>query len=110
MRVLVKSGSRIIVVRSSSIEWIEAQGDYIMVHIQKSGHLVREKMGTMEKRLDPRRFVRIHRSTIVNLDFIRELRPLWGGDYRVFLHDGTQLTLSRNYRSAVLDTLLPATT
>ena len=95
-------------VRSRSIEWIEAQGDYVMLHIQKSGHLVRETMSALEKRLDPRRFARIHRSAIVNLDFIRELRPMWGGDYRVFLENGTQLTLSRNYRSGVRDTLLPA--
>jgi two-component system LytT family response regulator len=107
-RIVVKSGSRIIVVRSGSIEWIEAQGDYVMLHILKSGHLVRETMSAIEKRLDPRRFARIHRSAIVNLDFIRELRPMWGGDYRVFLENGTQLTLSRNYRSGVRDTLLPA--
>ena len=107
-RVVVKSGSRIIFMRSSSIEWLEAQGDYVMLHVQKSGHLVRETMSAIEQRLDPRRFARIHRSAIVNLDFIRELRPLWGGDYRVFLHDGTQLTLSRNYRAGVRDTLLPA--
>lgn len=107
-RVVVKSGSRIIVVRSSSIEWIEAQGDYVMLHVQKSGHLVRETMNAIEKRLDPRRFARIHRSAIVNLDFIRELHPMWGGDYRVFLQNGTELTLSRNYRSGVRDTLLPA--
>lgn len=107
-RIVVKSGSRIIVVRSSSIEWIEAQGDYVMLHVQKSGHLVRETMSAIEKRLDPRRFARIHRSAIVSLDFVRELRPMWGGDYRVFLENGTQLTLSRNYRSGVHDTLLPA--
>lgn len=109
-RVVIKSGSRIIIVRSSSVEWIEAQGDYVMVHAQKAQHLVRETMSMMEKRLDPRRFARIHRSAIVNFDFIRELRPLWGGDYRVFLQDGTQLTLSRNYRSAVRDKLAPAMT
>jgi two-component system LytT family response regulator len=109
-RMVIKSGSRIIIVRSSSVEWIEAQGDYVMVHAQKAQHLVRETMNMMEKRLDPRRFARIHRSAIVNLDSVRELRPLWGGDYRVFLQDGTQLTLSRNYRSAVRDKLAPAMT
>ena len=109
-RVAIKSGSKIIVVRSSSIEWIEAQGDYVMVHAQKAHHLARETMSMMEKRLDPKRFARIRRSTIVNLDFIHELHPLWGGDYRVLLQDGTQLTLSRNYRSAVRDKLAPPTT
>ncbi|HEY6253681.1 MAG TPA: LytTR family DNA-binding domain-containing protein [Candidatus Angelobacter sp.] len=104
-RLSFKSGSKIMVVRSTWIEWIEAQGDYVMVHAQKSSHLVRETMSAMEKRLDPRRFARIHRSVIVNLDCIRELRPLWSGDYRVCLHNGTELTLSRNYRSAVRDNL-----
>jgi two-component system, LytTR family, response regulator len=108
-RIVVKSGSRIIFLRSSLIEWIEAQGDYVMVHAGKAGHLVRETMAAMATRLDPSRFVRIHRSSIVNLEFVQELRPLWGGDYRVFLRDGTQLTLSRNYRSAMRDKLPPTT-
>jgi two-component system LytT family response regulator len=107
-RVMFKSGSRILVVRSAWIEWIEAQGDYVMIHMQKSTHLVRESMTTVEKRLDSKRFARIHRSAIVNLDCIRELRLIVGGDYRVFLHNGTELRLSRNYRSAVRGTLLPA--
>jgi len=109
-RVVVKCGSKILVLHSTSIAWIEAQGDYVMVHVQKSGHLVRETMNSIEKRLDPSRFVRIHRSAIVNLDFIRELRPLWGGDYCVLLHDGAQLTLSRSYRSRVQTKLLLLTT
>jgi two-component system LytT family response regulator len=100
-RIVVRSGARIIFLRTSMIEWIEAEGDYVMVHAGKANHLVRETMMTMAGRLDPSRFVRIHRSAIVNLDFIQELRPLWGGDYRVLLRDGTQLTLSRNYRSAL---------
>jgi two-component system LytT family response regulator len=108
-RIVVKSGSRIIFLQSSLIEWIEAQGDYVMVHVGKANHLVRETMAGMANRLDPSRFVRIHRSAIVNLDFVQELRPLWGGDYRVFLRDGTQITLSRNYRSAVRDKLPPIT-
>lgn len=107
-RFTFKSGSKILVVRSSWIEWIEAQGDYVMVHMQKSNHLLRETMTAIEKRLDPKRFARIHRSAIVNLDCIRELRPMARGDYRVFLHNGTELTLSRNYRSALSETLFPA--
>jgi two-component system LytT family response regulator len=106
-RIVVKSGSRIIFLRSSVIEWIEAQGDYVMVHASNANHLVRETMVTITERLDPSRFVRIHRSATINLDFVQELRPLWGGDYRVFLRDGTQLTLSRNYRSAMRDKLPP---
>jgi two-component system LytT family response regulator len=106
-RVIFKSGSKILVVRSTWIEWIQAQGDYIMIHMQKSTHLVRESMTTIEKRLDSKRFARIHRSAIVNLDCVRELQPMVSGDYLVYLHNGTELTLSRNYRSAVRGTLLP---
>jgi two-component system, LytTR family, response regulator len=104
-RVLIKSGSGIIFLRSSLIEWVEAQGDYVMIHVGKTNHLVRETMNRMASRLDPNRFVRIHRSAIVNFDCIRELHPLGGGDYRVLLRNGTQLTLSRSYRAALLDKL-----
>lgn len=107
-RLVIKSGARIVFLRTNLIEWIEAQGDYVMVHAGKANHLVRETMTTMARRLDPNRFVRIHRSAIVNLDFIQELCPLWGGDYRVHLRDGTQLTLSRNYRSAMRTKFLAA--
>jgi len=60
--------------------------------------MLRETMAAAAERLDPNRFVRIHRSRIVNLDYVREIRPLWGGDYSVLMRDGTELTLSRNYR------------
>jgi two-component system LytT family response regulator len=106
-RIIVKVRLQNFFLRSSLFEWIEAQGDYVMVHASKANYLVRETMVTITERLDPSRFVRIHRSAIINLDFVQELRPLWGGDYRVLLRDGTQLTLSRNYRSAMCDKLPP---
>lgn len=100
-RIVVKTGSRIMLLRKSSIEWVEAQGDYVKLHVGKESHLLRETMASMSNRLDPSRFVRIHRSSIVNLDYIRELRPVWGGDYIVLLRDGTELTMSRTYRSSL---------
>lgn len=98
-RILVKSGSRIIFVRKGSIEWVEAQGDYVKLHIGKESHMLRETMTAAAEQLDPNRFVRIHRSRIVNLDYVREIRPLWGGDYSVLMRDGTELTMSRTYRA-----------
>jgi len=104
-RIVVKSGSRLIFLRKDAIEWVEAQGDYIRLHVGREAHLLRETMTAVTERLDSPRFVRIHRSRIVNLDFVRELRPLWGGDYTVLMRDGTQLTLSRTYR-ATLEAIL----
>jgi two-component system LytT family response regulator len=100
-RIVVKSGSRIVFLRRSSIEWIEAQGDYVKLHVGKEAHMLRETMETVLKRVDPSRFARIHRSAIVNLDHVREIRPLWGGDCTVLMRDGAQLTLSRTYRSGL---------
>ncbi|HEX8799040.1 MAG TPA: LytTR family DNA-binding domain-containing protein, partial [Terriglobales bacterium] len=96
-----KSGSRSIFLRKGSIEWVEAQGDYVKLHGGKESHLLRETMSALSDRLDPGRFVRIHRSKIVNLDYIREIRPLWGGDCAVLMRDGTELTMSRTYRASL---------
>ena len=100
-RIVVKSGSRTIFLRKGSIEWVEAQGDYVKLHSSKECHLLRETMTALSDRLDPGRFVRIHRSRIVNLDYIREIRPLWGGDCVVLMRDGTELTMSRTYRASL---------
>lgn len=104
-RIVVKSGSRTIFLRKGSIEWVEAQGDYVKLHSGKESHLLRETMSALTERLDPGRFVRIHRSRIVNLDCIREIRPLWGGDCTVLMRDGTELTMSRTYRANLQDAL-----
>ena len=100
-RIVVKCGLRSIFLRKGSIEWVEAQGDYVKLHSGKESHLLRETMSALSDRLDPGRFVRIHRSRIVNLDYIREIRPLWGGDCTVTMRDGTELTMSRTYRASV---------
>lgn len=100
-RILIKSGSRTIFLRKGLIEWVEAQGDYVKFHSGKENHILRETMTAAAEQLDTNRFVRIHRSRIVNLDHVREIRPLWGGDYSVLMRDGTELTMSRTYRAAL---------
>ncbi|HET6204972.1 MAG TPA: response regulator [Planctomycetota bacterium] len=95
----VKAGGRIVFVRAEEIDFVEANGNYVRLRVGGKGHLLRETMASLEGRLDPARFVRIHRSTIVNLDRVRELEPLFHGDYAVRLRDGTRLTMSRGYRA-----------
>jgi two-component system, LytTR family, response regulator len=77
----------------------------VRVHAARETHLIRETLQSLERRLDRRQFLRIHRSSVVNLDRIRELKPIFHGDYIVKLADGTELTLSRNYREKLLEPL-----
>ncbi len=97
-RILVKSSGEIFFLKPSEIDWIEAEGDYMKFHVGGKSHLMRETMARLEARLDPKRFVRIHRSTIVNLDRVRKLSPSFVGEYAVVLQDGTKLKLSRGYQ------------
>jgi two-component system LytT family response regulator len=96
-RVIVKSGDSFSFLRSEEIDWIEGAGNYIRVHARGDSHLLRAKMQSVEKRLDPKAFVRIHRSAIVNIDCIRKLTPWTHGDYVLTLHDGTRLSTGRLY-------------
>jgi two-component system, LytTR family, response regulator len=100
-RILVRSDGRIRLVPVGEVDWIEAADNYVRVHAGSERHLVRETMAAMEARLDPARFARIHRSTIVNLARIRELQPTFNGEYAVLLHGDAKLTLSRGYREAL---------
>jgi two-component system LytT family response regulator len=104
-RLVVKSGGRIYFVRIDDIDWIEAAGNYVRLHIGKADHLLRESMAALQKKLDAARFVRIHRSTIVNLERIRELQPAFHGDFAVILRDGTELALSRGCRDKLEEAL-----
>jgi two-component system LytT family response regulator len=97
-RLVVKSGGRVFFLRTDEIDWIEAAGNYVRLHLGSESHLFRETMNRMESRLDARRFTRIHRSRIVNTERIKELQPWFNGDYVVILRDGTRLTMSRGYR------------
>lgn len=97
-RVMVKLANRVILVKVEEIDFIEADGNYVKLHIGKKAHLLREKMNDLEAQLEPSKFVRIHRSIIVNLERIKELHPHFNGDYIVVLEDGRQLRLSRSRR------------
>lgn len=97
-RIAVKSDGRILLVKTADISWIEAAHNYVELHEDKKTHLVRGTITSIEARLPTEKFVRISRSTIVNVDFIKELQPQFYGEYTVTLHDGTRLTLSRRYR------------
>jgi len=104
-RLVIKAGGRIYFLDTAEIDWIEAEGNYVSVHSAKKSHLLRETISSLESQLDPKKFVRIHRSSIVRLDFIHELQPWFHGEYRVILQDGTQLTLSRNHREKLQEAL-----
>jgi len=94
-RLIVKTGGKVLFLRSLDVEWVEAAGNYVRLHVGGESYLYRESMKNMESRLDGDQFVRIHRSTIVNLDRIRELQPWFHGEYVVILQDGTKLMASR---------------
>ena len=106
---MIKLASRVVLLKVDDIDWIEADGNYAKLHVGKKAHLLREKMHDLEAQLDPQRFVRIHRSIIVNLERIKELHPHFNGDYVVVLEDGRQLKLSRSRREQ-LESRLKAVT
>lgn len=97
-RVAIKESDRVFFLSVDEIDWINAQGNYIQIHTEGSAHLLRETMKGIESKLDPEKFLRIRRSTIVRIDQIKELHLLFNGEYAVFLRNGTQLTSSRRYR------------
>lgn len=102
-RLAVKVGGKIIFIRTDDIDWIGAEGNYARLHTGERSHLMRETMSSLETKLDPQKFIRIHRSTIVNADSIAELEPLFQGDYVVILRNGTRITSSRGYRGNLQD-------
>jgi two-component system, LytTR family, response regulator len=102
-RFVVKASGRVFFVRASEIEWIEAAGNYVKLHVGAESHLFRETMNAVEDKLDPDLFYRIHRSHIVNIERVRELQPSFNGEYMVCLKSGARLTLSRGYREKLQD-------
>jgi len=97
-RFIIKTAGRVFFLKAGEIEWVEAEGNYVVLHAGGKRHLFREAISNVETRLDPRKFQRIGRSAIVNLDSIRELQPWFRGDYKIILHDGTELKLSHRFR------------
>ncbi len=104
-RIIIKSAGRIGFLRIEEIDWVEAADNYVRIHAGRESHLIRETLQSLERRLDSTKFLRIHRSTIVNIDRIQELRPLFHGDFAVKLVDGTELTLSRKFRENLAEPL-----
>src|SRR5262249_1366388 len=97
-RLVIKSGGRVFFLRAEEIDWIESAANYLSLDVGRESHLLRETINSLAAKLDSEKFLRIHRSTIVNLERVKELQPWFHGDYVVIMQDGTQLTSSRSYR------------
>ncbi|MCG8457286.1 MAG: LytTR family DNA-binding domain-containing protein [Holophagales bacterium] len=100
-RIVVKSSGKVVFLKVEDLDWVDAAGNYVKLHVGGESHLLRETMTGLEKRLDPSQFIRIHRSTIVNIERIKELQQQFHGDYLVVLEAGQRLTLSRSYREKI---------
>jgi two-component system LytT family response regulator len=100
-RIAVRSDGKVYFVRAADIDYIEAASNYVRLHTGKNEHLLRESLTSIEGRLDPARFLRIHRTTIINVERIRELQPWFSGEFIAILTDGTRLKVSRGYRDRV---------
>jgi two-component system, LytTR family, response regulator len=104
-RFVVKSAGRVLFVGVADIDWIESHGNYVRLHTGGRTHVVRETMASLEQRLDTSRFARIHRTRIVNLDRVRELRARGNGEYDVVLSEGTHFRVGRAFRQALHERL-----
>ena len=104
-RLIIKAGGRITFLRAAEIDWIEADDKYVHLHTGKGARMVRQTLAAMESQLDPKKFVRIHRSAIVNVERIKELQPLFNGEFSVMMEDGAKLTLTRNHREKLFELL-----
>ncbi len=104
-RIVIKSDGEIVCLKPNEIDWAESAGNYVCLHVNGVTHILRETITSLESRLGHRQFLRVHRSTLVNVDRIKTLRPALYGDYAILLRDGTKLTLSRGFRENVLKRL-----
>ena len=100
-KLAIRDGQRIVRVDIEAIQWIDAAGDYMCIHAANETHVLRATMRELEHRLDPRRFQRVHRSTIVNLARVKEMRPHVNGEYFLLLDSGHELKLSRSYKDKI---------
>jgi two-component system, LytTR family, response regulator len=105
-RIAVRESGRVILLKVDDIDWIEAADNYVCLHCGAETHVLRETMNAVDARLGPSRFVRIHRSAIVNIDRIKELQPWFRGDFQVILRDGTKLMLTKGHRKKLHAQLL----
>jgi DNA-binding LytR/AlgR family response regulator len=100
-RFLVRKLGSEFLVPARDIEWLEAAENYVNLHVRGRVYPLRSTMAAIQERLDPQRFVRVHRSHIVNLDFLEQIEPLDTGDARLLLRDGSRIPCSRRYRPAL---------
>jgi two-component system LytT family response regulator len=107
-RMVFKSRGRILFLAVEEIRWIEAQENYVRICTAKESHLLRETIGNMESRLDPNTFLRVHRSAIVNLQYVKEIKNEPDGDATVVLKNGEEIPMSRSYRSRMQKLLKPS--
>lgn len=105
-RIAVAKHGRVLLLRPSDVDWIESLDNYVSLHCGRTTHVLRATLASLEARLEPAGFLRLHRSAIVNLDKVKELYPLFRGDFRVVLQDGTELTLKKTYRERLQSRLL----
>ncbi len=101
-RLVINTGDRFRFVEVADVDYVTTEGNYVKIHVKGDSHLLRSTMHALEQRLDPGRFVRIHRSTLVNVERLKELQPYRKDDAVAILKDGTRLTVSRRYRSQLL--------
>lgn len=104
-RLPVKKNDCVLLIKATDIDWIEAQDKYVCLHVGKESHIRREAISSLETRLDPASFLRIHRRHIVNIDRIHKLEPLFHHEYQVVLRDGTELIMSRSQRKRLCEML-----
>ena len=104
-RLAIKAEGRVLLIKIEDIDWIEAADNYVNIHVGNESHLHRETLTSLEGKLATKQFLRISRSTLVNVERIKELQPMFHGDYVVILCDGTKLSLSRGYRDRVSELL-----
>lgn len=97
-RLMVRGDGRIFFIRTDDIDWIEGADNYARLHVKRDSHLIRETLGSLEARLDPRKFIRVHRSAIVNVDRIGEIKTLFHGEQTIVLRDGTEIAFGRKFR------------
>ena len=98
-RLTIKANGKVIFLLIDEIDWIQSAGNYLEIQAGKESYLTRETLNQIEQKLDPEKFIRIHRSVLVNLDRIKEMHPLFSGDQEIILRNGKRFTMTRNYRN-----------
>lgn len=97
-RILVKDSEKNVFIDVADIHWIECSGNYLKLHLSQKSHMIRSSLKNLQSKLDPYKFVRIHRSSMVNILEVEEIEPWFSGDFKVVLKSGKELRMSRNYK------------